>query len=224
MQWGLWWSSYWLAPHSLTPKYWLGLCLYLMLWRLSLGQRWAARWVKGKWSVEERDYGHLAVLRQIVQMEVWRLRNWFPFRCSHQAGPSKSAWPQGLQALSSSGAGSEAWSFIVPAITSCSTAGHSPATTRAPSMQTVYTSLNSSSGGKSCLFGLRTCLPDIVCWIKIDKSNKLVLNIYFQSLNPSEKYMLYQIKKITSWFAVCAYLVCLLIIAESNILISPAND
>ena len=99
MQWGLWWSSYWLAPHSLTPRYCLGLCLYLVLWRLSLGQCWAARWVKGKWSVEKRDYGHLPVLRQIVQMEVWRLRNWFPFRCLPQGGPSTSAWPQGWQAL-----------------------------------------------------------------------------------------------------------------------------
>ena len=160
-----------------------------MLWRLPLGQCWAARWVKGEWSVEKRDYGYLAVLRQIVQMEVWRFRNWFPFRCLHQGGPSKSALTPGIAGTSSLGAGSEAWSFIVPAIPSYATVGHSPATTRAPSLQVVYTRLNSSSGGKSCLFGLRACLPGTLCWIKIDKSYKLVLNMYFQSLNLSEKYI-----------------------------------
>lgn len=49
--------------------------------------------------------------------------------------------------------------------------------------------------------------------------------MYFQSLNPSEKYMLYILKK--NHQLVCSvflFSVLLSIIAESSILISPAND
>ena len=98
MQWGLWWSSYWLAPRSHTQIL-FGVVPLPSALEVVTGPVLSGKMSKGKWSVEKRDYGHLPVLRQIVQMEVWKFRNWFPFRCSHQGGPSTPAWPQGWLAL-----------------------------------------------------------------------------------------------------------------------------